>query len=121
MSQILVALCGVYGTYALLGEAGRMVGWRSRLLDNIAKKLCRDFARTRERKRRFCGMDVTKIRAAVGVGHVSSCERWLTVPRLGRFRSGVRHVSRNERCLTAIQNVEQELPNTRKTAQHIDC
>ena len=49
---------------------------------------------------------MAEIRAAVGVGHVSSCERWLTVPRLGRFRSGVRHVSRDERCLTAIQNVE---------------
>ena len=121
MSQILVALCGVYGTYALLGEAGRMVGWRSILLDNIAKKLCRDFARTRERKRRFCGMDVTKIRAAVGVGHVSRGERWLTVPRLGRFRSGVRHVSRGERCLTAIQNAECGAAEYKETTQHTDC
>ena len=99
MSQILVALCGVYGTYALLGEAGRMVGWRSILLDNIAKKLCRDFARTRERKCRFCGMGAAKMSVAVAVGHVSSCERWLTVPRLGRFRLADGHVSRGETCL----------------------
>ena len=64
---------------------------------------------------------MAKIRAAVGVGHVSSCERWLTVPRLGRFRSGVRHVSRGERCLTAIQNVECGVAEHKETTQHIDC
>ena len=50
-----------------------MVGWRSRLLDNIAKKLCRDFARTSARKRRFCGMGSAKMSVAVAVGHVSGC------------------------------------------------
>ena len=49
---------------------------------------------------------MAEIRAAVGVGHVSSCERWLTVPRLGRVRCAVRHVLRDETCLTARQNVE---------------
>ena len=87
----------------------------------MVKKLCRNFALTRERKRRFCGMDVAEIRAAVGVGHVSSCERWLTVPRLGRFRRGVRHVLRNERCLTAIQNAECGAAEYKETAQHADC
>ena len=103
---LLVAPCGVYGTYALLGEAGRMVGWRSRLLDNIAKKLCRDYVRTSARKHRFCGMGAAKMSVAVAVGHVSGCERWLTVPRLGRVRCAVRHVLRDETCLTARQNVE---------------
>ena len=63
---------------------------------------------------------MAEIRAAVGVGHVSSCERWLTVPRLGRFRSGVRHVSRGERCLTAIQNVERGAVEHKETTQLID-
>ena len=64
---------------------------------------------------------MAKIRAAVGVGHVSSCERWLTVPRFGRFRSGVRHVSRGERCLTAIQNVESGAVEYKETTQRADC
>ena len=64
---------------------------------------------------------MAKIRAAVGVGHVSSCERWLTVPRLGRFRSGVRHVLRGERCLTARQNVEWKLSKTKTQAQRVEC
>ena len=64
---------------------------------------------------------MAEIRAAVGVGHVSSCERWLTVPRFGRFRSGVRHVSRGERCLTAIQNVESGAVEYKETTQRADC
>ena len=64
---------------------------------------------------------MAEIRAAVGVGHVSSCERWLTVPRLGRFRSGVRHVLRNERCLTAIQNVECGAVEYEERIQYADC
>ena len=50
-----------------------MVGWRSRLLDNIVKKLCRGYVRTRERKHRFCGMGAAKMSVAVAVGHVSGC------------------------------------------------
>ena len=50
-----------------------MVGWRSRLLDNIAKKLCRDYVRTSARKHRFCGMGAAKMSVAVAVGHVSGC------------------------------------------------
>ena len=64
---------------------------------------------------------MAEIRAAVGVGHVSSCERWLTVPRLGRFRSGVRHVSRGERCLTAIQNAECGAAEYKERIQYADC
>ena len=98
-----------------------MVGWRSRLLDNIAKKLCRDFARTRERKRRFCGMGAAKMSVAVAVGHVSSCERWLTVPPLGRFRLAFRHVSRGETCLTERRKVECGALNVALCVQHADC
>ena len=120
MSQILVALCGVYGTYALLGEAGRMVGWRSRLLDNIAKKLCRDFARTRERKRRFCGMGAAKMSVAVAVGHVSGCERWLTVPPLGRSRLADGHLWRCEKASFATPNTQNYQPNIAPAMQPAD-
>ena len=112
--------CGVYGTYALLGEGGRMVGWRSRLLDNIAKKLCRDFARTRERKHRFCGMGAAKMSVAVAVGHVSSCERWLTVPRLGRFRLADGHLWRCEKASFATPNIQNYQPNIAPITQPAD-
>ena len=64
---------------------------------------------------------MTKIRAAVGVGHVSRGERWLTVPRLGRFRLADGHVSRGETCLTERRKVECGALDVALWVQRVDC
>ena len=91
-----------------------------KFMDNIAKKLCRDYVRTRERKHRFCGMGAAKMSVAVAVGHVSGCERWLTVPPLGRFRLADGHLWRCEKASFATPNTQNYQPNIAPTMQPAD-
>ena len=108
--SILVSVCfeqDATGTSTALANVMRN-GWLAdgALSGNLVKKLCRDFARTSERKAHFCPISSAKPRFAFAVRHLSSCER----PCFGKgktiFRSKVRHVSRCERCITARRNVE---------------
>ena len=115
--SILVSVCfeqDVTGTSTALANVMRN-GWLSdgALSGNLVKKLCRDFARTSERKAHFCPISSAKPRFAFAVRHLSGCERPCIKLRKTIFRASVRHVPRRETCLTVrwsmkcgVRNVE---------------
>ena len=68
----------------------------------------------------FAGWDAAKMSVAVAVGHVSGCERWLTVPRLGRFRLADGHLWRCEKASFATPNTQNYQPNIAPITQPAD-
>ena len=102
--SILVCVCfepDATGTSTALANVMRN-GWLAdgALSGNLVKKLCRDFARTSERKAHFCPISSAKPRFAFAVRHLSGCERPRFELRKTIFRASVRHVPRRETCLT---------------------